>query len=57
MVQTTHVKNKVTLVLIGTLLLKMKNFLPTKIIKYGKCSKISNTLKLGTPKTIAENNF
>ena len=25
--------------------------------KYGKCSKISNTLKLRTPKIIAENNF
>ena len=24
---------------------------------YGKCSKISNTLKLRTPKIIAENNF
>ena len=24
---------------------------------YGKCSKISNTLKLQTPKIIAENNF
>ena len=26
-------------------------------VKYGKCSKISNTLKLLTPKIIAENNF
>ena len=26
-------------------------------INYGKCSKISNTLKLRTPKIIAENNF
>ena len=26
-------------------------------VKYGKCSKISNTLKLRTPKIIAENNF
>ena len=26
-------------------------------MKYGKCSKISNTLKLRTPKIIAENNF
>ena len=25
--------------------------------KYGKCSKISNTLKLRTPKIIPENNF
>ena len=25
--------------------------------KYGKCSKISNTLKLRTPEIIAENNF
>ena len=25
--------------------------------EYGKCSKISNTLKLRTPKIIAENNF
>ena len=25
--------------------------------EYGKCSKISNTLKLQTPKIIAENNF
>ena len=25
--------------------------------KYGKCSKISKTLKLQTPKIIAENNF
>ena len=25
--------------------------------EYGKCSKISNTLKLWTPKIIAENNF
>ena len=25
--------------------------------QYGKCSKISNTLKLRTPKIIAENNF
>ena len=24
---------------------------------YGKCSKITNTLKLRTPKIIAENNF
>ena len=24
---------------------------------YGKCSKISNTLKLRTPKIITENNF
>ena len=27
------------------------------VFKYGKCSKISNTLKLKTPKIIAENNF
>ena len=27
------------------------------LIGYGKCSKISNTLKLRTPKIIAENNF
>ena len=27
------------------------------ILLYGKCSKISNTLKLRTPKIIAENNF
>ena len=27
------------------------------LIKYGKCSKISNTLKLRTPKIIAEYNF
>ena len=27
------------------------------VVKYGKCSKISNTLKLRTPKIIAENNF
>ena len=27
------------------------------ISAYGKCSKISNTLKLRTPKIIAENNF
>ena len=26
-------------------------------VAYGKCSKISNTLKLRTPKIIAENNF
>ena len=26
-------------------------------LAYGKCSKISNTLKLRTPKIIAENNF
>ena len=26
-------------------------------LRYGKCSKISNTLKLRTPKIIAENNF
>ena len=26
-------------------------------MNYGKCSKISNTLKLRTPKIIAENNF
>ena len=26
-------------------------------LHYGKCSKISNTLKLRTPKIIAENNF
>ena len=26
-------------------------------LNYGKCSKISNTLKLQTPKIIAENNF
>ena len=44
-------------------------FLSTEILKiktsessmtkdrYGKCSKISNTLKLRTPKIIAENNF
>ena len=32
------------------------DWLPSKLI-YGKCSKISNTLKLGTPKIIAENNF
>ena len=38
---------------------------PTRILgscgkqntSYGKCSKISNTLKLRTPKIIAENNF
>ena len=29
----------------------------TMSTKYGKCSKISNTLKLRTPKIIAENNF
>ena len=29
----------------------------TFILAYGKCSKISNTLKLRTPKIIAENNF
>ena len=28
-----------------------------KKVLYGKCSKISNTLKLRTPKIIAENNF
>ena len=28
-----------------------------KSISYGKCSKISNTLKLRTPKIIAKNNF
>ena len=28
-----------------------------RITGYGKCSKISNTLKLRTPKIIAENNF
>ena len=27
------------------------------LIVYGKCSKILNTLKLRTPKIIAENNF
>ena len=26
-------------------------------VMYGKCSKISNTLKLRTPKIITENNF
>ena len=31
--------------------------LSTKKKHYGKCSKISNTLKLRTPKIIAENNF
>ena len=30
---------------------------PYMYLSYGKCSKISNTLKLGTPKIIAENNF
>ena len=29
----------------------------TDSLTYGKCSKISNTLKLRTPKIIAENNF
>ena len=29
----------------------------SKLPLYGKCSKISNTLKLRTPKIIAENNF
>ena len=33
------------------------NKLTIKINMYGKCSKISNTLKLRTPKIIAENNF
>ena len=28
-----------------------------KTVYYDKCSKISNTLKLQTPKIIAENNF
>ena len=28
-----------------------------KHASYGKCSKISNTLKLRTPKITAENNF
>ena len=32
-------------------------FQPDKCCIYGKCSKISNTLKLRTPKIIAENNF
>ena len=27
------------------------------LLEYAKCSKISNTLKLRTPKIIAENNF
>ena len=27
------------------------------LTEYGNCSKISNTLKLGTPKIIAKNNF
>ena len=34
----------------GTFLKKANDY-------YGKCSKISNTLKLRTPKIIAENNF
>ena len=29
---------------------------PSTAFYYGKCSKISNTLKLRTPKIIAENN-
>ena len=34
------------------------NFLtPNNVSMYGKCSKNSNTLKLRTPKIIAENNF
>ena len=31
--------------------------IPNPKMAYGKCSKISNTLKLRTPKIIAENNF
>ena len=32
------------------------NLMP-RLNYYGKCSKISNTLKLRTPKIITENNF
>ena len=35
----------------------MRLFIISVINIYGKCSKISNTLKLRTPKIIAENNF
>ena len=31
--------------------------LESNALNYGKCSKISNTLKLRTPKIIAEDNF
>ena len=37
--------------------LSRKHNIYTYLGEYGKCSKISNTLKLRTPKIIAENNF
>ena len=39
------------------LFLMFKLILQNLKVYYSKCSKISNTLKLRTPKIIAENNF